>query len=291
MSPLGRPRNARRVRGDRPPKPPGRSSRGGTRHLLGVLVAHRQQHELHHHPPVTPAGVLFRHRFTVPLLILIFSALAFVAHYDGGRIARKWDEPVTRWLQSQHRTWLNTSVEELSALGGLVVVVLVGVLLVGLVWHECRALAFTLVAAGLARPLLEWTLKELVGRERPDIGRLVPGEGPSFPSGHVMAAIAIWGLLPPVLALISGRRFVWWVSVWFSATIIVLVGFSRVYLGVHWLTDVVGALVLGALYLLAMEWLLGWHHRRRPCQAVEVSFATAGKSPLAKSESLPSGSS
>lgn len=251
-------------------------------------MARRQQHALHHNPPVTPAGVLLRHRFTVPLTILLFGVLAFVAHYDGGRIARTWDEPVTRWLQEQHRTWLNTSVEELSALGGLVIVILVGVLLLGLVWHECRALALTLVAAGAVRPVLEWTLKELVGRERPDIARLVPGEGPSFPSGHVMAAVAIWGLLPPVLALISGRRFVWWASVWFSGTIIVLVAFSRVYLGVHWLTDVVGALVLGALYLLAVEWLLDWHHRRRPCHAVEVSFATAARPERGpKQESLP----
>jgi undecaprenyl-diphosphatase len=261
-------------------------------HLRDVLVARRHQHALHHHPPVTPAGLLLRHRFTVPILIATFCALAFTAHYDGGRIARKWDEPVTRFLQDHRRTWLNTSVEELSALGGLIIVVLIAVLLVGLVWHECRALALTLVMAGLARPLLEWTLKELIDRQRPDIGRLVPGEGPSFPSGHVMAAIAIWGLLPPVLALISGQRFVWWVSVWFSGAVIVLVAFSRVYLGVHWLTDVVGAMVLGALYLLAMEWLLDWHHRRRPCHAVEVSFATAAaKNELPHPENLPSGSS
>src|SRR3546814_4403162 len=65
-----------------------------------------------------------------------------------------------------------------------------------LVWHECRPLAWTLLAATAARPLLEWTLKELVDRPRPNIDRLVAGNGPSFPSGHVMAAIAIWGLLP-----------------------------------------------------------------------------------------------
>lgn len=246
--------------------------------MRDVLVARRHQHALHHHPPVTPAGVLLHHRFTVPLTVAAFAFLAFVAHYDDGSIARTWDEPVTRWLQSQHRSWLNGTVEEISALGGLVIVVLVAALLVLLVWHECRALALTLVAAGVIRPLLEWTLKELVGRERPDIARLVPGNGPSFPSGHVMAAVAIWGLLPPVLALISGQRFVWWVSVWFSGTVIVLVAFSRVYLGVHWLTDAVGALVLGALYLLAVEWLLDWHHRRRPCHAVEVGFAAAAGS-------------
>src|SRR3546814_20617547 len=66
-------------------------------------------------------------------------------------------------------------------------------LLLLLVWHECRPLAWTLLAATAARPLLEWTLKELVDRPRPNIDRLVAGNGPSFPSGHVMAAIAIRG--------------------------------------------------------------------------------------------------
>ena len=87
-----------------------------------------------------------------------------------------------------------------------------------------------------------------------------------------MAAIAIWGLLPPVVALVSGRHRAWWWSVAVSATVIVAVAFSRVYLGVHWFTDVVGALLLGALYLLAVERLLEWHHRRRPCAPLDAAF-------------------
>ena len=113
------------------------------------------------------------------------------------------------------------------------------------------------MAASAARPAVEWVLKELVDRARPDIDRLVPGKGPSFSSGHVMAAIAIWGLLPPVVALVSGRhRARWW-----SETVIAAVAFRRVFLGVHWLTDVIGALLLGACTCWAVE----WHHRRQPC--------------------------
>ena len=64
------------------------------------------------------------------------------------------------------------------------------------------------------------------------------------------------GASPPVVALVTGRRSAWWWSVGLAGTVIVLIvliAFSRVYLGVHWLSDVVGALVLGTLYLLAVE--------------------------------------
>lgn len=237
-----------------------------------VLVSLRSGRALHHDPPLTPAGVLLGRRWPLPALLTSFGALAVAARVDDGRLLAAIDEPVTRTLIDWRSGPLDAVVKTISALGGLTVVTAVLVVVLLVVWHECRALAWTLLAASAARPVLEWTLKELVGRDRPDLDRLVPGNGPSFPSGHVMAAIAIWGLLPPVVALLSGRRRAWWWSVLVSATVIAAVAFSRVYLGVHWLTDVVGAVVLGALYLLAVEWLLAWHHRRQPCRPLDHAF-------------------
>ncbi len=207
-------------------------------------------------------------------MALAFAFLAIAAAVDRGSLLLAWDEPSTRAVM-ELRPHLDGVVKQLSTLGGLTMVTVILLLVLLLVWAECRSLALVLLAASLARPLLEWGLKNLVDRPRPDLGRIVAGTGPSFPSGHVMAAIAIWGLLPPVMALVSGRRTVWWGSVIISATIIGLVAFSRVYLGVHWLSDVVGALLFGALYLLAVEWLLDWHHRRHPCEGLEAGFHAA----------------
>lgn len=239
------------------------------------MTATGTHRSLHHHPPLTPAGVLLRGRWATPLVALAFLALAALGAVDDGAALRGIDEPVTRALMDLRSGPLDGVVKTVSALGGLTVVAAVAGLLLLLVWHECRPLALTLLAATAARPVVEWLLKELIDRSRPGIDRLVPGNGPSFPSGHVMAAIAIWGLLPPVVALINGRRAAWWWSVGISGTVITSVAFSRVYLGVHWFTDVVGALLLGALYLLAVEALLEWHHRRRPCRAIDVAEGTA----------------
>lgn len=216
--------------------------------------------------------MLLRSRVTIPLVAGVFVFLAIAAAIDDGSMLRRWDEPVTRFLMDLQSPGLDGIVKALSTLGGLTIVSLVAVLLLLVVWHECRSLALVLLAASLARPLLEWSLKALIDRPRPDLDRIVPGNGPSFPSGHVMAAIAIWGLLPPVIAVVSGRRAAWWWSVGISAAVIVVVGFSRVYLGVHWMSDVIGALLLGCLYLLAVEWLLDWHHRRHPCPQLEQGY-------------------
>ena len=228
---------------------------------------------LHRRPPLTPTGVLLRHPLIVPLLAAAFIFLAVAAAVNQGSLLLTWDEPATRALIDARTSVLDGVVVALTDLGGFTIVTMLLVILLLLVWHECRGLALVLLAASVARPLLEWTLKSLVDRPRPELDQLVPGRGPSFPSGHVMAAIAIWGLLPPVVALVSGRRSSWWWSVALSATVIGVVSFSRVYLGVHWLSDVVGALILGSLYLLVVEWLLDRHHRRRPCRQLKAAFS------------------
>lgn len=220
---------------------------------------------LHRRPPLSPAGLLLRRWWFVPLAFGCFWSLALLAAFDDGRLLRGVDESVTRELIEWRSPALDDAVRVVSQLGGITVVAAVLGVLALLVWHECRALAIALLLASATRPPLEWALKELVDRSRPDIDRMVPGTGPSFPSGHVMAAIAVWGLLPPVVGLLTQRRTAWWCSVGISGAVIISVAFSRVYLGVHWLTDVLGALVLGMLYLAAVEVLFEWHHRRRPC--------------------------
>lgn len=224
---------------------------------------------LHGHPPLTPAAVLLRWRFTLPLLLAGFLTLAVLARVNGGGALLSWDRPIQRWAEAHRGDDLNSVFNAISQLGGLTVVTLGLILLLYLVYRRCHPLGTVLLVAVIARPPLEWTLKEMVGRERPDFERLVPGVGNSFPTGHVMAAVALWGLVPPVVALLSHRRTLWWVSVALSGTVVLAVGASRVYLGVHWFSDVVGALLLGSLYLLAVEWLLEWHHDRRGCEPLD----------------------
>ena len=231
----------------------------------------RRSRCLHCDPPLTPASVLGRHPLLVVGLACAFVMLAIAAWVNDGWLLLQWDEPVQRFVEDARSGSLTAIVKRVSFLGSTVAVLSLGTALAIASWRRCRAVGMVVLAAMLARPLLEFTLKGVVGRDRPDFERLVDGTGHSFPSGHVMAAVALWGLVPLVVTLYTRNRHIWWASVIGSATLILAIGATRTYLGVHWLSDVVGGLIVGAFFLLGVEWLLTRQHRQYPCAAVHAA--------------------
>jgi undecaprenyl-diphosphatase len=219
----------------------------------------------HHHPPLTPSGFYRDRRHILVLLGGVFTFLALAAMLGSSGVLLTWDEPVQRFVESQRTPALDTFFLGVSRFGSTVTVLALAGALVLLTWHRCRAVAIAIVVATLARPLVEFTMKEIVGRDRPDFERMVGGTGYSFPSGHVLATIAVFGLLPLVVGLFSRSRALWWATAAFSGTVIVLVAASRVYLGVHWFSDVTAGLVFGSFFLLGIEAVLTEAHRRTGC--------------------------
>jgi undecaprenyl-diphosphatase len=112
--------------------------------------------------------------------------------------------------------------------------------------REALAFVAAVATAAIALPLL----KTGFGRARPDqIWRLVVEDKPSFPSGHALGAAVTF----PLLGRLTGRRL------WLAAGIAMalLIGLSRVFLGVHWLSDVLGGWLLGAAWVCATLAFLG----------------------------------
>lgn len=159
--------------------------------------------------------------------------------------------------------WLEQSVRDLTALGSSTILTLITVAVVGFLLLESkpRTIGFLLVAivGGLVLSLL---LKEVFDRPRPDFlphGQEVYTK--SFPSGHSMNAAVVYLTLASILARAQRARAVK-VYVLISAIVItVLVGFSRLYLGVHWPTDVLAGWIAGAAW--AAFCYLFIHHMQR----------------------------
>lgn len=196
--------------------------------------------------------------------------LAVAAAIGNGQVLLTWDEPIQRSVESNRTPQLDAVFRALSFMGSTMVVVTLGLVTAALSWRRCRAVGLAVAIATCTRPLIEFGLKASVDRTRPDYERLVPGNGPSFPSGHVMAAIALWGLLPVVVALYTRRRAVWWAAAALAGTLIAGISASRIYLGVHWFSDVTGGLIVGAFLLLAIDTQLHRAHDRHPCRLGRV---------------------
>lgn len=93
----------------------------------------------------------------------------------------------------------------------------------------------------------------------------------SFPSGHTLHYVAFWGFFSYLLSTKLRYRTARWTSVGLIGSLIALVGPSRVYLGHHWLTDVLGSYLLGIAYLLG---LVALYRRVQPWLASDGSYRT-----------------
>lgn len=110
--------------------------------------------------------------------------------------------------------------------------------------------AVFLVATAVGGGLLNTAVKVAVNRPRPSlVDPVATADGRSFPSGHAMSSTVVYGALLIVLVPLLARR---WrqVAVVTAAVIVVAIGFSRLALGVHYVSDVLGGHVLGSAWLL-----------------------------------------
>ena len=181
---------------------------------------------------------------------------------DREHLAR-WDPDVLGWVVDHRTDFLTEVARPTTWLGsGWVVTALVAVVVIFLAATHKWALAGFLVAVTAGTGLLVHLVKDLVGRHRPPpVERLVDVGGAAFPSGHRRKRSCASGLWFVAWRLGTPRR-VLGVALTVAALIVLGVGWSRVYLGVHWPSDVLGGWLLGATVLLvAVGVFLAWERR------------------------------
>jgi membrane-associated phospholipid phosphatase len=126
---------------------------------------------------------------------------------------------------------------------------IVAVVVIGLLIRRQHRLALYLVITGLGSVILDPTLKLIIGRLRPVVpDPIAHGGGNSFPSGHSLSSFIVYGALLLVFLPVVKKRWRPY-AIALVALLIVAVGFSRIALGVHFVSDVVGAWCLGVAWL------------------------------------------
>jgi membrane-associated phospholipid phosphatase len=161
------------------------------------------------------------------------------------------DPHVTAWMVAHRTEWLTSILRVVTWLGSTAVIIPLGVIVgVFFVLRRRRWQPLALLAAAVVGVVSLYDIvKPLIGRPRPPpaiwIGHF---PGAAFPSGHAAQSVAFYAMLAIVLG--AGRSPRAKTVLWSVAALVALaVGGSRIYLGAHWLTDVLGGYALGACWV------------------------------------------
>lgn len=190
--------------------------------------------------------------------LALFGGLAFWVHIHPLLAV---DVVITREFQEDQSPWLNAFMIAVSYLGNTrwLFVGLITLTALAFWFLRLRLEALALVFINLTSELLNVLAKLLIARPRPSqplVDVIQHASGASFPSGHVMSYVAYWGTLF-TFSLILFNRKRWWLTglLILSGLFVVLVGPSRIYLGDHWASDVLGAYLLSGLWLWVCLWV------------------------------------
>jgi undecaprenyl-diphosphatase len=180
---------------------------------------------------------------------ILLSAYAILAIDASRHQFLSLDRNVREWVQPMRSGGLDLSMETVSFLGepaGLVPLILVAS---ALLWRASRPWALLLPILMAGTGALQLTGKWAADRPRPNAAPW------GFPSGHVLSLVVFFGVMAFLLVTLSERRRrVRFLACFSCGAVVGLVAVSRIYLDMHWLSDVIGGFTLGTAYLLIALW-------------------------------------
>lgn len=193
------------------------------------------------------------------LLLAVIALLSFATFLELGedvwfREKFAWDTSFILTIHAYSRPWLDSLMSAITETAGTYAVLGVLGLAAWLWWRNSRLNALTIVLSFAGSVVFNSVLKILFARPRPTIiPQLVAESGYSFPSGHTIGAVALYGLL--AIWLWQQRR---WLLALLCTLWPMIVAVSRVYLGVHYPSDVLASLTVGILWVITIETTRKW---------------------------------
>jgi undecaprenyl-diphosphatase len=220
----------------------------------------------------------------IAVCVTFFAALADEV-MEGSTQA--FDDSVLLWMNSHASPWLTGLALDVTALGAGMVVWLVAIVASVFFWvSRHRWSAALLWVSILGSGMINATMKVLFERPRP---QLFPWRVPyaglsSFPSGHSMTSMVCYATLAYLITRLEPTKFLRAFTITVAALIVVSIGLSRMYLGVHYPTDVLAGFMTGlawaAFCAIALEALRYFRHRKPEVAAQEKDLdATVTEGP------------
>jgi undecaprenyl-diphosphatase len=156
--------------------------------------------------------------------------------------------------------WVELAMHDITSLGGGTVIVIITLSVAGfLILQKNYSALWLILAATIGGALVGLGLKEFMGRERPPlIFHLVYVETLSFPSGHSMMSAVVYLTQAALLARIQQKKSIRIYMISIALSLTFLIGISRIYLGVHYPTDVLAGWSLGIAWA-SFCWFIAWY--------------------------------
>lgn len=187
------------------------------------------------------------------IALLFFIAIAFLIHLES---IISFDQRILLEISKVDHPVMTNIMLFFSAIGSPVAVIILSLLILVFLFfvlkHRAELVLFASVT--IASAVFNQLLKIIFQRVRPDVQRFVEETGYSFPSGHSMAAFTLYGMLAFLLWRHIPSKPGRILLLIFSSIMILSIGFSRLYLGVHYPSDVIGAYLFSGFLVGSSIW-------------------------------------
>lgn len=209
--------------------------------------------------------------------LLFGLAIKTIGEFALGDRLVKADDAILRAFASWRTGWLNGTAVDFTALGSgtLLVIATTAVFLMLITTRDLYG-AIHLALAGIGAGVLTTFFKSYFARPRPEVvERLIQVASFSYPSGHALGTAACYFSFAMVARRHLPRHVSREVLIGFSLLMIALVGLSRVYLGVHYFSDVVSGMLIGVGWSLLLAGAFSVHERARMRRSTASIVAAA----------------
>ena len=207
--------------------------------------------------------------------VLATIGFAQLAEYvlKGG--TQKFDIAILQWLHLHQSPALTALMTEMTYLGTGTVVIMIVVVTAMFLWHtEHKHSARLLLASTIGAIILNNALKLVFHRARPSVFEWqTTALSSSFPSGHAMSATVVYGTVAYLCMRLQQHHWSRVVTFIAAVVLILLICLTRLYLGVHYPSDVIGGIIVGLAWagfcMATLEASLALARRRTPARVVE----------------------
>ncbi|MDW7615913.1 phosphatase PAP2 family protein [Peribacillus simplex] len=208
-----------------------------------------------------------KQQLTIAFIVSVLSLIgfSFIAFTISANEYLKFDEVVIALVQGLESPLLTSIMKFFTYIGSTSALIILSLFILFFLYkvlkHRLELILFSAVIIG--SPLLNLMVKLFFRRARPDLHRLIEIGGYSFPSGHAMNAFTLYSILTFLLWRHITAKWARVLLILFSMSMILSIGISRIYLGVHYPSDIIAGYLAGGFWIAISIWFFQRYQDRR----------------------------